>query len=55
MPHRDPERRKQTNRAWRTKQREGQCEAVTRRGARCRWVGSYDGYSGKILCGVHAR
>lgn len=31
----------------------GQCEAQTKRGRRCVRPGSYDGYHGIVLCGIH--
>lgn len=49
------ERRRQTNRAWKHKRRDGQCEAVTSRGTRCPFVGQYDGLTGEVRCGIHAQ
>jgi hypothetical protein len=34
---------------------DGQCEATLVDGKRCHFRGWYDGLTGKVLCGVHAK
>jgi len=55
MPHKSVERRREVNRDWHRKQRDGQCEAVTKAGVRCSWQGQFDGYSGEVRCNLHAK
>lgn len=53
-PYASVEARRQSNRDWHSKQRDGQCEATTTAGTRCPWQGAFDGLHSMVLCNLHA-